>query len=275
MPKIKAFYANTAVWDAEQLLVEAGQELSGHPLPFPDLWNVRQNLPPQNPQVTVAVYIYELQASGESHTGVWALTPSSDIRSGRIKGYIPDPELLAGYLQGEGFDAGPALIAYAADPKIKELIDRGKRAATPKTIRSADQEHRLWAVSEPALLEELIQAFGKLGTVILAHGQQPIPAGAVLQHGDLPLTAPSLYFSALYMAEDQLRSRPCHQILKPGFPIDPESFFKVIGKDFEIMAAPGNRPVEPERAHRFGLYLDSRWYLLLLKQQALDGASFT
>jgi uncharacterized protein (DUF1015 family) len=91
----------------------------------------------------------------------------------------------------------------------------------------------------------------------------------------LPGTGPAAYFQGLYMADDQVSSMPCHQLFKPGFPIDPESFFQVIGKDFEIKFSPGNQAVEPLKAHHFGLYLNQQWYQLELRQETLREASFS
>ncbi|WCT14084.1 DUF1015 family protein [Mucilaginibacter jinjuensis] len=283
MPTIKAFCAYTAFWDADEELIEAGQSLYSRNLSID-----RQGKHFQSQQLEAigkaAFYIYELRAQGESYTGVWALTSFADINNGRIKGCeqkcVDDCGGRTVHRGEDNPDASPVLIAYPADPQIEELIARAKLTTTPKMISLGEQENWLWTVSEPTLMEELVKAFGELGTVFLADGHNRIPGMASVpgpqpNHDELHLVGQSVYLSTLYMAENQLRSLPCHKLLKPGHPINPESILQVIEKNFEIMASPGNMPIEPDRAHRFGLYLDGRWYQLILRQHALNGASFT
>jgi uncharacterized protein (DUF1015 family) len=284
MPKIKAFCAVTANWKTNEALVDAGHPVyrqeSATFIQANDVLAAAKG----QPESKEAVYIYELRTAGKSHSGVWALTAFEEFGSGRIRGHERvhnlDVEKIAGTRLKAGFDSSPVLMTYPADAHINELIELAKLCSAQKTIHAGAQAHLLWTVSDESLKQKLVNAFDRLGTAYLADGHHRLngiglmPKPANLED-TLPGTGPAAYFQGLYMADDQVSSMPCHQLFKPGFPIDPESFFQVIGKDFEIKFSPGNQAVEPLKAHHFGLYLNQQWYQLELRQETLREASFS
>ncbi|NCD68273.1 DUF1015 domain-containing protein [Mucilaginibacter agri] len=229
------------------------------------------------PEALDAFFIYEYESPGESLTGFWALTAAEDFHNGTIKSLrLENNSVVVNPINAALENRETAvIITYASDKYIDEMIGKVKRTVPMKQSNKGAAQHRLWLINDENEIKRLIVIFGKLGSVF------HIPVSGVFSHVNFG-TGKDLINSecfgplvpAIYVSEKQLRSAPCHQLLKPGFPIDPESFFQLICKDFEIRISPGNAPIEPDVMHQFGVCIYGCWYQLTLKREVLSTAGY-
>lgn len=139
---------------------------------------------------TPAVWAYELQPpGGETATAGWlaavgipapgssAVLPHEDTFPVAVEGR-------RALLAATRTDLEPIVLAHDADPVVAALTDRALQA-TP-TLELLDDDgvrHRLWRVTEPAVISELTDALRRTGAVI-ADGHHRFAAARAHQRTD-------------------------------------------------------------------------------------------
>jgi uncharacterized protein (DUF1015 family) len=209
------------------------------------------------------IFIYEAVHQDYRQTGIWALTDLTDYSSGRIKihelTFGDSVRRMKNYREHTGLEGSPVLLTYPPDQTINRLI-AGIKATQPKTaFGNPHGLHRLWKVREPAVLQQLTEAFAGIPVAYLADGHHRLESAA---------SSPFPHISSLYMAFDQLRIEPYDRVVVPAEPVDQETFLTCLKSHFYIREATANTPVRPDHPGNFGLCLEGGWYHLRAKEQA-------
>ncbi|SDE51575.1 Uncharacterized conserved protein, DUF1015 family [Blastococcus fimeti] len=137
-----------------------------------------------------ALWVYELQpADGGAPTVGWlgavvlpgpastAVLPHEDTFPDAVEGR-------RALLAATRTDLEPIVLAHDADPEVAELTDRVRRAEPTFRIEDDDGvRHRLWRVTDPALVTGLAAALGRTRAVI-ADGHHRFAAARAHQRTD-------------------------------------------------------------------------------------------
>jgi uncharacterized protein (DUF1015 family) len=88
---------------------------------------------------------------------------------------------------------------------------------------------------------------------------------------DAPEAAPeAAAFLAVVFPADQLRILPYNRVVADLAGRTPEQFVDALADTFEVLCA--DSPVEPDRHHDIGMYLEGRWYRLRARPGVVDEA---
>jgi len=192
-----------------------------------------------------ALWLYELQpADGTAATIGWlgavalpgagsaAVLPHEDT-------YPPAVEGRRALLAATATDLEPIVLAHDPEPTVAELTAVARRGVPTLELTDADGvDHRLWRVTEPALLSRLTAAFRRTGAVI-ADGHHRFAAARANAHAE-PARAGSDAVLALVtpMGPGGLRVDPIHRVL-PDLSLDTAT--DAAGQGFRVTELPLER----------------------------------
>jgi len=115
---------------------------------------------------TPVFYLYELESSGRTYTGIVAGVALSDYHSGKIKKHEDTLEYrvdqFKDYLHISGFNTEPVLLAYPDNPELEMWISDRKKRSPLYHFTSLNREvHTLWRIDEPEQIAFIAQTFDK------------------------------------------------------------------------------------------------------------------
>ncbi len=216
-------------------------------------------------------YVYQLQMGDHVQTGLVAAASVKDYDSNRIRKHEftrPDKEDDR-VRQIDALDAqtGPVLLAYRADPELDALLAWVTEAPPEVDIEADDGiRHRLWVVSDPALIDDITRRFDAMPALYIADGHHrsasasrvaKARAAANPQHtGEEPYN----YFLSVIFPHEQMKILDYNRVVTDLNGLSPEAFLARVSEAFRV--TPSEAPVRPEHPGQFGMYLGGQWYRL-------------
>lgn len=226
------------------------------------------------------IYVYETVQSGQSQTGIWALTDLTDYTSGNIKihelTFADSVRRIRNYREHTGLEGSPILLAYPLDDTINAITTIAKAGQPQVSLGNEHGLHRLWKIENPIHLQQLTAAFAKITKVYLADGHHRLEGAVQLAKEQTEKGLPAYQtISSLYMSADQLRIEPYDRVVVPEIPLDRAPLFDALGRDFYLSESGGNQPVHPTEHHRMGMYIKGQWYHLFARPHVYQGKRIT
>lgn len=224
-----------------------------------------------------AIYVYRTLNKGQWQTGIWCITAIDDYLDNTLRKHEhtrADREKdLIEYLDNTGIDANPVLVTYSGTPIIQEIIDK-KISETPLVdIFADDQQHQLWMIDDTESIKRIISEFAKLPASYIADGHHRAAAASLAgiqrRKNNLRHRGHEDYnfFSTLYFTFDQLIVFEFQRLLKDLNGLSEAEFLNRLSVDFELKETTTPKPSSP---HSFHLYLDKKWYELMIPTQMLS-----
>ena len=163
----------------------------------------------------------------------------------------------------------PVFLAYRARAELdRHLVRLAERPPEMDFATEDGVQHTVWRLppTENAALEALLV---ELEALYIADGHHRSAAAArvqALRRARQAGESEADWFLAVVFPHDQLQILPYNRLVKDLGPGGGSRLLKQLQGRFDI--APASRP-EPEGAHRFGLYLDGRWWRLVARPEAI------
>lgn len=131
------------------------------------------------------LYLYEQSRSGLLSRGVIAAVSVADYRGGRIKVHEHTlqarEELFKDYLHTTGINAEPVLLAAPGAHGLDVALERMWHARPTYDFSTTDRvRHRLWAVSDPAIIATVQEQFAAIDALYIADGHHRMASSARL-----------------------------------------------------------------------------------------------
>jgi uncharacterized protein (DUF1015 family) len=159
---------------------------------------------------------------------------------------------------------GPVLLAFRHDPAVTSLLARGSETAPEVDVTAQDGvRHSLWAVRDRELIGLITEAFDAMPAIYIADGHHRSAAAsrvAAARGGDLE--APHRYFLSVVFPDQQMRIFDYNRVVKDLNGLSSEAFLARVAERFEVV--PWEGQARPELPGEYGLYLDRRWYRLVI-----------
>jgi uncharacterized protein (DUF1015 family) len=168
-----------------------------------------------------------------------------------------------------GANDEPVFLAYRARSSVDAVLRRGAERSPDVRFTSADGvEHTVWVLppSENATIDA---ALSEVGTLYIADGHHRSAAAARVQalrreRGEGG--GETDWFLAVVFSHEALQILPYNRLVKDLGAGGSSALLEGLRTRFEV--SPASRP-EPEGPHRFGLYLDGRWWRLAAKPETV------
>jgi uncharacterized protein (DUF1015 family) len=213
--------------------------------------------------------LYRQRMGNHEQTGLVAIASVEAYGRGDIRRHEltrPDKEDdRTRHIDALGANDEPVFLAYRARPSVDAVVRRSTGRAPDLHFRSADGvEHTVW-VLPPAENAAIESALSEVDRLYIADGHHRSAAAArveALRRGRAEGGGEAEWFLAVVFSHESLQILPYNRLVKDLGPGGSAALLEGLGARFDV--TPAARP-EPEGPHRFGLYLDGRWWRLAAK----------
>lgn len=227
-----------------------------------------------------AFYIYQQIKENHSYTGIIGLSSIDDYFNGEIKIHeqtITDrEEKLMHYLEVCDFNAEPVLICHPENKKINQSIAAAKKAEPLYDFTTTDKvRHKLWQLSDTALIDQIQKGFLELGAIYIADGHHRSASSSLLgkyrrlQNPNYTGKEPFNYFLCAYFSESQLHIYDFNRVVSDLNDLYEIDFLLKIREKFDVVEK-GDSVYKPTELHNMSMYLGGKWYSLTLKKAFIN-----
>ena len=226
---------------------------------------------------TPCYYVYRQEKLGNTFTGIIACTSIDDYLKGTIKIHeqtLTDREKkLKAYLEVCDFNAEPVLLCYPDQPGIEKITAKTTSVRAEYDFTTTDRvHHMLWVIDNPKEVKELQDYFEKVPAIYIADGHHRSASSTLLgqsrreKNPNFNGKEPWNYYLGVFFPESQLKIFDFNRVVKDLNGLTEKEFLDALKKDFEIIEH-GATIFRPSKKHTFSLYLDSKWYELILHKE--------
>lgn len=222
-------------------------------------------------------YIYELIMEGRSQTGLVACASVDDYVSGVIKRHEntrTDKELdRINHIDRCNAQTGPIFLTYRSSDRVKKLINSKKLEEKLYGFTSADGiTHNIWKLDQEEVVNNMKKEFEKIPAVYIADGHHraasAVKVGLKRREEQKEYTGNeefNFFLSVLFPAEELL-IMPYNRVVKDLNGYTEEEFLKKT-EEYFTLEEQGNNAYAPKEKGEYGMYLEDKWYKLVIKNE--------
>jgi len=215
-------------------------------------------------------YIYQLVMKGRNQTGLVCASSVDDYFKDIIKKHEftrPEKEKdRIDHMSTIRAQTGNVFLAYRDVEAINTIIHDWKYANQPVYNFTASDgiQHAIWVVSDQSVIDEITAQFKTaVPCTYIADGHHRAASAAKVSKS-LPDSIEAKYFLTTIFPASQLVILDYNRVVKDLNGLSAAKFLGLLQDDFYITHSP--EPVKPAQLHEFGLYLDSKWYILTARK---------
>lgn len=215
-------------------------------------------------------YLYEIQTKNQNFTGIIAGTSIQEYQQNKIKKHEDTLQyrvsVFKDYLHQTGFNTEPVLMTYPDNRELETWINNKKTETKIYEFSTKKKEkHLLWKIDNPEEITFLQNKFVEIGDLYIADGHHRTASADLLFQQNKNSGNENLhYFMSFLIAESNVKIYEYNRIIsdlnnhtKTEFLSLLEAIFWVKNKEQELW--------KPTKKFEFGMYLDSEFYSLTLK----------
>ena len=226
-------------------------------------------------------YIYRQRMGNLLQTGLVTCASVDDYQSGVIRKHeltrADKEEDRVKHIDRLDANDEPVFYTYRHSTEISSLVAR-LAEGTPEYDFTTDDgvEHMLWVVRDRAQVDRLTTLFAPVSPLYVADGHHRSAAASRVRElrraanpghkGDEDYNT----FLTVIFPDDEMTIMPYNRVVDDLNGLTACDFLTHIGESFDLMPAQGR--YQPERRHRFGMYLQGEWYRLSPKPGSFDEA---
>lgn len=216
-------------------------------------------------------YIYRIIMGDHSQTGLVAATPVEAYLKNIVRKHEftrPDKEDDR-VRQIDEVDAqtGPVLVVHQPQPGISAILEEMTAQDPTYDVTQPDGvRHIVWAVTEPAEVQRVADAYAPVDVLYIADGHHRSAAAArvaALREGRDGVSDAHERFLIVAFPTDELHILDYNRVIRDLNGLSEEAFMAQVREAFDV--TPTSEPARPARQHDFGMYLGGAWYALTTK----------
>jgi uncharacterized protein (DUF1015 family) len=223
-------------------------------------------------------YVYRLTMGTHVQTGLVAAASVAAYDADRIKKHeftrpVKEDDRVR-QIDALNAQTGPVFLVYRSTPVIDETLSTACATSPAVDITPDDGvRHQLWVVEDGAVIDQLSTAFEGLDALYVADGHHRSAAAsrvAASRKAANPShtgAEPYNYFLSVIFPHNQMQIMDYNRVVKDLHGLDAQAFLRRVEVPFKV--APSPEPVRPSRCAEFGMYLDGRWYRLVLDEHRI------
>ncbi len=223
-------------------------------------------------EVEPQFYVYRATMGDHVQTGIVGGASVRAYEDGRIKKHeLTRPtkeDDRVNQIEAVGAQTGPVFLTYRANADLAAIY--ADITANPPLLEAGHGDgvlHQVWGVNEPDTIQRILGIFTDMDALYVADGHHRSAAAlrvAANRRGDnADPNASHESFLTVSFPDDEVLILDYNRVVKDLNGMDVQGFLAKLEADFEITPVDG--PVGPEHPASFGLYVDRRWYVLVLK----------
>ena len=218
-------------------------------------------------------YLYELQMSGKSQTGLVCGSSVDDYEKDLIKKHEftrPEKEQdRINHIKTTGAQTGNVFLAYRNVAEIDELINKWKKKSPVYNFTADDDiQHTVWIINDDDAIEKITTLFKeKVPCTYIADGHHRAASAAKVRAAlgaDAPQGA-NIFLTTLFPS-DQLYIMDYNRVVTDLNGLSKEDFLSAVKNNFSVEKA--DKGFSPAKLHDIGMYLDDQWYRLTANENS-------
>ncbi len=197
------------------------------------------------------IYLYEQSRKGSLSRGIITAVSVGDYRGGKVKVHEHTlqqrEELFKDYLNVTGINAEPVLLAAPQGNGLDAVLGSVWSTAPSYDFSTTDRvRHRLWAVQNPAVIEDVTRRFGSIDALYIADGHHRMASSARLAESTGAFAdAPKAWCLAFIVPQEHLHIHNFDRAVTSLGGIDTDEFLEAlrgVGRLAPLSAAPTEIP---------------------------------
>lgn len=223
-------------------------------------------------------YLYEqIQPDKSSFRGLLGLVSLQDFWDKKIKRHestIPQKkEELAYYLEKVNLQAEPVLLTYPSNPKIEIMMNHdGKGVPIIKMTDENGVQHKVWKIDNRLKMQQYKEALDQIPAFYIADGHHRIGAAALyakkMQEKNKKSTGTENhnFVYSFIVSNQSIKINDYNRYLTSLNGYTAEEILMALS-EFFLIGDRGEEVYFPSQKHHFSMYLEGRFYSLLLKHE--------
>jgi uncharacterized protein (DUF1015 family) len=213
-------------------------------------------------------YIYRMLMNGRTQTGVAFVASVRAYERGLIRRHEltrPDKENdRVRNIATLNAQTGPVLLAYRANPALRELLGIASNAAPLFSVTGPNEVvHTVWATA-PATDATIAAEFAALDALYIADGHHRSAAAArVAAQRRGSHDASHEFFLAVAFPHDEMLILDYNRVVRDLNGLSPDTLLARIRESFDV--TPLREARSPAQPKTFGMYLGDGWYELKVR----------
>lgn len=185
-------------------------------------------------------FIYEIQASKNTYTGILCATSVEDYQNNVIKKHENTLEyrvnLFKDYLHITGFNAEPVLITYPKQIDLNTWISLKKKTTPIYEFSTSNKEkHILWRIDTQSDIDWLTQKFESIPNLYIADGHHRSASSEMLFNQDKNTNNKNLeFFMSFLIAEDNVKIFEFNRLIHDLNNHSKSDFLNLLAFNFEV-----------------------------------------
>ena len=227
-----------------------------------------------------SLYIYMLEKDGKRQTGIVGCAAIDDYFNDIIKKHEltrqDKEEDRKNHIRFTNMNAEPVFFAYPSVKKIDDIVSTIKKTKPVYDFKTTDRiRHVVWAVSDPKLIQSIVDEFDKIPNTYVADGHHRTAAAALvgkeLRHKNPHHQGIEEYnyFMAVHFPHDQLQILDYNRLVKDLNGLSRDEFIDLLNQSFDIKSN-GPAQYKPQKPHEISMYLEGNWCILRAKPGTWD-----
>ena len=182
------------------------------------------------------LYLYEQSKKGSLSRGIIAAVSVGDYRAGKIKVHEQTlqqrEELFKEYLNTTGINAEPVLLAAPGAHELDVALEGIWHARPTYDFSTTDMvRHRVWAVSEPRIIDAVQKQFAQIEALYIADGHHRLACSARLAESTGAFAdAPKAWSLAFIVPQEHLHIHNFDRAVTSLGGMDTDEFLKALAQ---------------------------------------------
>ncbi len=228
------------------------------------------------------LYIYKEIMDGRAQVGLVVCTAVDDYLNGVIKIHeftrADKEQDRINYVDYCDANTGLIFLTYRAKNEINTLVNNwmNDHAAVYDFTAADGIQHTVWAISDDTVNANLVEQFAQVESLYVADGHHRSASAAKVgqmrreQNPGYSGDEPFNYFLSVLFPSEQLYIMDYNRVVKDLNGLSEEGFLAKVKENFEIEEYAGEGQYKPAERHRFGMYLEGKWYQLTPKTETYN-----
>ncbi len=226
-------------------------------------------------------YLYKLQMNGIVETGLVVGASVEDYENEIIKKHeytraAKEADRIK-HVETLNANTGPVFLTFKAKKEIEDFFNEvQKKPPVYDFMKEDGVVHKFWIIDNDDDIKKITELFAGVDSLYIADGHHRAASAAKVgekRRANNPNhTGEEEYnwFLAVIFPHNHLHIMDYNRVVKDLNNHTKEEFIEKVKENFTVEECAENKPYKPDQKHRFGMYLDGKWYKLEAKEGSFD-----
>lgn len=225
---------------------------------------------------TPSFYLYRQIMGSHSQIGIVAATAVFEYDDNIIKRHentrVDKEDERTNHINTINANTGPVFLTYHHKNEIDNFVTNYSLNNPVSDFTSVDKiSHTIWIIDKEADINKLIEMFCNVPCLYVADGHHRSAAASrvsAMQRGNESRKAdrPYNYFLSVIFPDNQMKILPYNRVIKELNNLSAPQLLGKLYDFFDMREVSYATDANPKRQGEFFLYLDRKWYSLIIKK---------